>query len=91
MSDIEKYIQKRKEIDPDFAEDFETGYISFKIGFMLAQARIATGMTQEELARLLNWETSTILKVETEPEDVGILTLERYAEALGKTLFVELK
>jgi len=31
MSDVEKYIKKRKKIDPEFAEGFESGYASFRI------------------------------------------------------------
>jgi len=35
MSDLKKYIQKRKEWDPEFAKDFDSGYEQFKIGVML--------------------------------------------------------
>jgi HTH-type transcriptional regulator/antitoxin HipB len=31
-------------------EKFDKGYESFKLGFMIQQARIEKGMTQEELA-----------------------------------------
>lgn len=30
MSDVEKYIKKRKKIDPEFAKGFESGYARFK-------------------------------------------------------------
>ncbi|WYL95244.1 MAG: helix-turn-helix transcriptional regulator [Gloeotrichia echinulata IR180] len=91
MSDVEKYITKRKQTDPEFAEDFESGYVSFKIGVILAQARIAAGITQAELARRLNLDESIIVNIEDNAEDVGIVTLEKYAQALGKKLFVEIK
>ena len=58
----------------EFAENFESGYISFKIKVLLAQARIAAGVTQEELARRLNLDKSTIISLENNAEDVGILT-----------------
>lgn len=35
MSDVKKYIEKRKETDAEFAEEFESGYASFKIGVIL--------------------------------------------------------
>ena len=35
MSDLKKYINKRKARDPEFAEDFNSGYEQFKIGVML--------------------------------------------------------
>ena len=50
-------------------------YISFKIGVLLAQARIGAGMTQEELARRLNLDQSTIISLENNAEDVGIWIL----------------
>lgn len=57
-----------------FAEDFESGYSSFKIGVLLAQARIEAGITQEELARRLNLHQSTIDSIENHAEDIGIST-----------------
>ena len=91
MSDVEQYIERRKKSDPEFAEDFEFGYSSFKIGVLLAQARVEVGMTQEELARRLNLNKSTIVRIENNAENVGIYTLERYAKALGKKLCVEIR
>ena len=91
MNDLEAYIQKRKEIDAEFAEGFESGYVSFKMGVILAQARIAAGMTQAELARKLNCNKSTIVRIENHAENVGMFTLERYVKALGKKLFVEIR
>jgi len=32
MDDLEKYIEKRKKLSPEFANDFETGYNEFKKG-----------------------------------------------------------
>jgi ribosome-binding protein aMBF1 (putative translation factor) len=91
MSDIEKYIAKRKQTDAEFAEDFESGYVSFKLGVMLAQARIASGITPAELANRLNVDESIIVNIENNAENIGIVTLEKYAKAVGKQLFVELK
>lgn len=31
MSDLQKYIEKRKSLDKDFAENFDKGYEDFKI------------------------------------------------------------
>lgn len=91
MSDLEQYIEKRKQTDAEFAEDFESGYSNFKIGVVLAQARHEAGMTQEELASLLNLPKSTISHIESHGSDVAISILERYAEALGKKLCVEIR
>lgn len=91
MNDVEQYIEKRKQTDPQFAEGFEPGYLSFKIGVRLAKAREDAGLTREELARHLNLNKSTISRIENHAEEVGIYTLERYAKALGKELCVEIR
>ena len=91
MSDVEKYIARRKQTDAEFPEDFESGYSSFKIGVLLTQARIEAGITQEELAHRLNLQKSTIDRIENDGSDVGISILERYANALGKKLYVDIK
>jgi hypothetical protein len=45
MSDLQKYIKKRKKRDPEFANGFDTGYEQFKIGVLLKQAREEAGLT----------------------------------------------
>ena len=39
MSDLKKYISKRKERDSNFSDGFDDGYQVFKIGTVLRQAR----------------------------------------------------
>ena len=86
MSDLNEYIEKRKQADPDFAKDYETGYENFKIGEMLKQARLDRGLTQEELAVLLHTKKTAISRIENHAEDIRLSTLERYARALDKEL-----
>jgi ribosome-binding protein aMBF1 (putative translation factor) len=90
MSDLERYIEKRKQRDSEFAQDFESGYLSFKIGILLRQARESVGVSQEEVAARLNIEASDISQIENQPEQASLSTLEKYAEVLGKRLQVEL-
>ena len=35
MSDLKKYVEKRKARDPVFAENYEAGYLEFKIGVLI--------------------------------------------------------
>ena len=58
MSDLQKYIRKRKIIDSDFSEGFEEGYQSLKIGVLLKQAREASGLTQDEIGKKLHTNTT---------------------------------
>ena len=90
MSDLQKYINKRKKNDQDFAEHFDSGYEQFKIGVMLKQAREDAGLTQEELANKLNTKKTAISRIENHAEDIKLSTLEKFARVLGKRLHVEL-
>ena len=91
MSDLEAYIEKRKARDPKFAENFESGYQKFKIGAMLKLAREDSGLTQQQLAERLNTKKSAISRIENHAEDIRLSTLEKYAQAFGKTLRLELE
>ena len=58
-------------------EKFESGYENFKIGFLLQQARLEKGMTQEELAVKVGTTKSYISKIENDVKEVRISTLQR--------------
>ena len=90
MSDLKKYIAKRKKTDPTFAEGFEEGYEQFKIGVVLRQARESAGLTQEELAIRLKTQKTAISRIENHAEDIKLSTLDRVARALGKRLKVNI-
>ena len=90
MSDLQKYIAKRKATDQDFANNFDDGYDNFKFGELLKQARIEAGLTQVDIATKLNTKKSAISRIENHSEDVKLSTLERFASALGKKLEIRL-
>jgi len=91
MSDLKKYICKRKELDSEFAEGFEEGYQTFKIGVLLKQARKASGLTQEEVAERLHTKKSAISRMENHAEDIRLSTLEKFAAVLGRKLEVSIR
>ena len=90
MSDLKKYITKRKENDADFAKGFEEGYQEFKIGEMLKQARKETGFTQEEIAIAMHTQKSAISRIENHAQDIRLSTLQAFAHIMGKELKIEL-
>ena len=90
MSDLKRYINRRKETDTEFAKDFDKGYEEFKIGVALRQARVEAGLTQEELAEKLHTKKSGISRIENHAQDIKLSTLENFAHALGKNLHLEL-
>ncbi|MDC7233898.1 MAG: helix-turn-helix transcriptional regulator [Spirochaetales bacterium] len=90
MSDLQKYISKRKKNDKDFAEGFDKGYENFKIGAVLRQARLDKGITQEDLANLINTRKTAISRIENHAEDIRLSTLEKIAHALDREVRIEL-
>lgn len=90
MSDLTKYINKRKKTDKEFAENYDKGFENFKIGVMLRQARESEGLTQEEIAKKLNTKKSAISRIENHSEDIRLSTLRKYAEAIGKEIRLEI-
>jgi len=90
MSDLDKYIQERKERDKEFAENFDEGYYHFKIGVILKQAREKAGITQTELARKLNIKRTAVARIENHSEEIRLSILERYAKAIGKRIQIQL-
>ena len=91
MSDLRKYINQRKKVDRVFEEGFEEGYMAFKIGALLKQAREASGLTQEEIAKKLDTKKSTISRIENHAEDIRLSMLERFAAAIGRKLEVSIR
>ncbi|RJP15958.1 MAG: XRE family transcriptional regulator [Candidatus Abyssobacteria bacterium SURF_5] len=90
MSDLNKYVKKRKKKDKQFAQGYEEGYEQFKIGVILREARVSAGLTQEELARRIGTKKTAISRIENHAEDVKLSTLKKTASALGKKLEVKI-
>ena len=91
MSDLKKYVKSRRKKDPEFAEEYETGYEEFKIGVLLKSARKEAGLTQEQLAKKLHTKKTAISRIENHAEDIRLSTIEKYAEAIGKKLYISFR
>ena len=90
VSDLKKYIAKRKEVDSEFAKNFDKGYQEFKIGEMLKMARKETGLTQEDIANALHTKKSAISRIENHAQDIKLSTLQAFANIMGKELKIQL-
>jgi len=90
MDDLDAFIEERKAGDPEFAKGFELGYQKFKLGVLLRQAREEAGLTQEQVAQLMQTKKSVISRLENHAEDIRLSTLDRFATALGKRLHLAL-
>ena len=62
-------------------DELEAGYENFKIGFLLQQARIEKGLTQEELATKVGASKSYISKIENNVKEIRISALQKIIEA----------
>ena len=73
-------------------ERFEEGYEAFKLGFLLQQARLEKGLTQEELAEKCGTNKGYISKIENNIKEVRISTLQKIVElGLGGHLELSIK
>jgi HTH-type transcriptional regulator/antitoxin HipB len=91
MSDLRRMMVKLAAEDPAFAEGYERGFQAFRVGVMLKAARERAGLTQAEVARRLNTHKSSISRMENQAEDIRLSTLQRYAQAVGCFLDLELR
>lgn len=90
MSDLKKYINKRKKNDKNFALDYDIGYSDFKIGLLLKELRMKQGLTQEDIAKKLKTKKSVISRMENHAEDIRLSTLEKVIEVLGKKIQIRI-
>ena len=73
-------------------EQLEKGYEAFKLGFLLQQARLEKGLTQEELAIKCGTNKGYISKIENNIKEVRISTLQKIVEiGLGGHLELSIK
>ena len=90
MSDLQKYIEKKKKQDSEFAKNFDRGYEEFKIGEILKQARKDIGLSQEDVAIKLHTKKSAISRIENHAQDIKLSTLQNFANIFGKELKIQL-
>jgi ribosome-binding protein aMBF1 (putative translation factor) len=73
-------------------DQFEEGYEAFKIGFLIQQARLEKGLTQQELAEKCGTNKGYISKIENNLKEVRISTLQKIVElGLGGHLELSIK
>lgn len=75
----EKNYGKRGTIARD---ELEAGFIAFKIGALIQQARFTRGITQAQLAEKVGTSKSCISKIENNTKEAKISTLQKII-ALG--------
>lgn len=72
-------------------EEFEAGFEEFKLGVLLQQARLAQGLTQEELGAKVGKNKSYISKIENNIKETRLSTLKHIVEVgLGGTVNISI-
>ncbi len=102
-SNVEQYItQKNKgkirvpfEIGPDVLLKHsrpEKSELSIRIGHLIKEARLKSGLTQQELALLSGTTRNYISRIENDRSDIELATLRKIIETgLGKQLEILIK
>lgn len=90
MDDLDRWTAERALSDPEFAEAYERGYQAFHLGVLLKVAREQAKLTQAQVAARLGTHKSAISRMENHAADIRLSTLQRYAEAVGCILKLEL-
>ena len=86
---VDEQYGKKGTIERD---KLEKGYEAFKLGFLLQQARLEKGLTQEELADKCGTNKGYISKIENNIKEVRISTLQKIVErGLGGHLELSIK
>jgi DNA-binding XRE family transcriptional regulator len=73
----DKHYGKPGSVDRD---RLDAGYENFKAGFLIQQARLEKGLTQQELADKVGTTKSYISKLENDVKEVRISTLQKIVE-----------
>jgi HTH-type transcriptional regulator/antitoxin HipB len=88
VSDLEKYLDKKELEAPGFKSLVDQEYRNLSIGEEIRQLRLASGMTQEELARHMSTTKSAVSRLENHSESVRLATIEKVAKVFNKKVVI---
>lgn len=89
--DLDLLIAELREDAPELMEHFDARVQARKFGWQLQFARKAAGLTQAQVAARMGTRKSAISRMENHADDIRLSTLQRYADALGCHLLLELR
>lgn len=83
--------KKRLLQDPEFREQYEALEPEYQLAASLIRLRLAKGLTQEELARLLHTKQESIARLESGSSLPSLSMVKRVADALDADLEIKLQ
>ena len=90
MSDLEKHLSELME-DQEFANEYNALEEQYSFARQVIEARIASGMTQAELAKKVGTSQANIFKLEHGTLNPSFEMARRVAAGLGKRLCVSMQ
>ncbi len=90
MINFNDYLDDKLYGDPNFKNKFWDGYDKFKIGVILKEARLESGLSQEDLAKKIHTTKSVISRIENHADDIRLSTLDKFARALNKEIRISI-
>lgn len=83
--------KKRLMNDPEFRGEYEALEPEYQLAAALIRLRVARGLTQEELARLLNTKQESIARLESGGSLPSLSMVKKVADALDADLEIKLQ
>jgi len=77
--------------DPEFRKEYESLDPEYKLAAALIRLRLAKGLTQAQLAALLNTKQESIARLESGSSLPSLSTVRRVADALDAELEINLR
>ncbi len=74
-----------------YAEAYEASRVEFELASRIIQARIASGLTQEQLADRMHTSQSAIARLESGNKLPSMKTLAKFAEATNSEIQIQFK
>ena len=83
--------KKRLMQDPEFKREYDILEPEYKFALTLIRLRLAKGLTQEDLARMLNTKQESIARLESGGSLPSLSTMKKIANVLGAELEINLR
>jgi transcriptional regulator with XRE-family HTH domain len=77
--------------NPEFVKEYNALEPEYKLAANLIRLRLAKGLTQEDLARMLNTKQESIARLENGGSLPSLSTMKKLAEALDAELEINLR
>ena len=86
-----KEHKKKLMENPEFRKEYEALEPEYKLASALIRLRLAKGLTQEQLAQLLNTKQESIARLESGGSLPSLSTVRKVAEALDAEVEINLR